>query len=58
MSTDKDLESIKNGCGLGKSSTSTGNNQSTGITTEQRGQDAGVRRDIFTRQDSEKKGGK
>lgn len=34
---DKDLESIKNGCGLSKSSTSTGNNRSLGITTERRG---------------------
>ena len=42
MSTDKDLESIKNGCGLSNSSTSNDSNQSTGVTTEQRGQDAGI----------------
>ena len=58
MSTDKDLESIKNGCGLSNSSTSNGSNQSTGVTTEQRGQDAGIRRDIFPRQDNQKEGGK
>ena len=59
MSVDKDLEAIKNGCGLSNSSTSNnGTNQSSGTTTKQKGQDTGIRRDIFTRQDSEKKRGK
>jgi len=32
--------------------------QSSGVTTEQRGKDTGVRLDIFTRQDGQKKDGK
>lgn len=56
MSEDKDLEAIKNGCGLSNSSISNETNQSSGTTTEQRGEDVGMRRDIFTRKDSEKKG--
>ncbi len=59
MSIDKDLESIKNGNGLSNSSTSNNTNQSsTGITTEQRSQNKGIRTDKFTHKDSEKKGKK
>lgn len=57
MSTDKDLEAIKNGEGLKNASTSNnGNSQTTGVTTEQRGQDSGVRRDNFTKQGNKKEG--
>ncbi len=46
MSTDKDLEAIKNGEGLKNASTSNNGNSQT----------AGVRRDNFTKQDDKKEG--
>lgn len=46
MSKDKDLEKIKNGQGL-KSSNTTGSS-SAGTTSEQRGQNIGIRHDTFT----------
>jgi hypothetical protein len=54
MSTDKDLEAIKNGQGLEGSSSS---DQSSGTTTEQRGQDSGIRSDCFSRENDSKKNG-
>lgn len=58
MSTDKDLESIKKGNGLSNSSTTSSNSNSSGTTTEQRGQNSGIRIDIFTRQGTKREGEK
>lgn len=53
MSKDKDLEKIKNGQGL-KNSNTTGSS-STGTTSEQRGQNTGIRYDTFTLNQENKK---
>ncbi len=49
MGKDKDLEAIKNGNGLGKSST-TSTSHTSGLKTDQRKQTSGLRIDHFTRQ--------
>ena len=46
MSKDKDIEKIKNGQGLKSSNTTV--SSSTGTTSEQRGQNTGIRYDTFT----------
>ena len=55
MTKDKDLESIKKGNGLGNSSTNT-STQSSGTKTDQRGQLGGLRLDLFSHDEGEKKG--
>lgn len=50
---DSTLKDIESGKGL-KPIPSQPANNTAGVTTEQRGQDSGVRRDIFTYQDEKK----
>ena len=53
MSKDKDLEKIKNGQGLKNSNTN--GSPSAGTTSEQRGQNTGIRYDTFTLNKENKK---
>lgn len=53
---DKSLNDIKSGKGLKPIPTQSNSIQS-GLTTEQRGQDSGIRKDIFTRQEHIKTSG-
>ena len=56
MSKDKDLEAIKNGDGLAGSSVTNCDRYTSGITTEQRGQQSGVRYEIFSYQEKQESG--
>jgi hypothetical protein len=56
MSTDKDLEAIEKGEGLTNASTSISDNlENTGVTTEQRVKESGVRKDTFVIREDKKR---